>query len=593
MTSWTRSKFSLTCAASRPPARASAQCLLSVTAKQTATSAGAASCFFAALLSFTPAVVSQPANDNFANRAVIAGGNAAVFGNLANATFEAGEPFLPEISSGQTAWWTWTAPSNGIVTLAVNATNFSPLLTVYTGDDLASLSLVASNNYRVCYSDGSCGCHWRERSRITFHVAHGRQYQIAADSAIITDAIMAPLYIAGPGGVQVLGGWAPTFTTNVPAGGGLELDLQLTPAPANDDFEHPTCLSGARTSIAASNAGATKQPGEPDHLGNPGGSSVWYSWTAPASGRVTLSTNNVPPYLPPSWSGGDYGVVTIEIFPGPPSCGDQIDQDPPPQFYPLFAAYTGTAVDSLTAANCLPMALAAYPNAVEFDAIQGQTCRIAFDGNMGTTGDLTLYLALTKPASNDNFKNRIKLHGINVAATGFNAGATHEPGEPVLPGAVGKSVWWSWTAPLSGTVSIDLSGSDYSFPVGVFSGTSVTGLSLIAANPGGLSFDAVQGQTYQIAIEDASGLTGAITFTVQAPQVQLPLARTPRRSGLGTLLSYVASPHQVVLLQYSTDGTHWGNVRTATAHQGKVEFYVRPSLTSPHFQFRAIVVDYQ
>ena len=33
-----------------------------------------------------------------------------------------------------------------------------------------------------------------------------------------------------------------------------------------------------------SNVGATKEPGEPDHAGDPGGASVWYTWTAPADG---------------------------------------------------------------------------------------------------------------------------------------------------------------------------------------------------------------------------------------------------------------------------------------------------------------------
>ena len=111
-------------------------------------------------------------------------------------------------------------------------------------------------------------------------------------------------------------------------------------------------------------------------------------------------------------------------WPGPPTCGNEIDQNPPPIFYPVFAAYTGTAVNSLTSANCLPVSLDSFPYAVEFDAVKGQTYQIAFDGNMGTIGDIPLYLALTKPASNDNFENRIKLHGIYVAATATMPGAT-------------------------------------------------------------------------------------------------------------------------------------------------------------------------
>src|ERR1035441_7956349 len=134
---------------------------------------------------------------------------------------------------------------------------------------------------------------------------------------------------------------------------------------------------------------------------------------------------------------------------------------------------------------------------------------------MGTTGDIPLYLALTKPASNDNFKNRIKLHGIDVIATCYNAGATHEPGEPAIGDSTGKTVWWSWTAPVGGTVSIDLSGSDYSFPVAVFDGSSLARLRMVATDSGGVTFVAVEGQTYQIAVGDHAGITGAIKLELQ------------------------------------------------------------------------------
>jgi hypothetical protein len=344
-------------------------------------------------------------------------------------------------------------------------------------------------------------------------------------------------------------------------------------------------------STAASNDGATKQSGEPDHLGNPGGSSVWYSWTAPASGRVTLSTNEVPDYSPPSSSSGGVTIITIG-WPGPPpTCGNEIDQNPPPIFYPVFAAYTGTAVNSLTSANCLPVSLDAFPNAVEFDAVKGQTYQIAFDGNMGTTGDIPLYLALTKPASNDNFENRIKLHGIYVIATSYNAGATRQSNEPVFGDSTGKTVWWSWTAPVGGTVSIDLSGSDYSFPVAVFTGSSFARLRMVAADSGGVTFEAVAGQTYQIAVGDHAGLTGAIKLELQATIVDLPLLQTVRRPANSALLRYRASAGQVILLLCSNDGANWQNVRTGVANRGMVEFLVRPAPADDGSYYRAIVVD--
>jgi len=180
-------------------------------------------------------------NDNFANR-----GNLGVFyssdpftysGSLSNATFEAGEPYVDGVSSGQTVWGTWTAPSNGIVTLAVEAETFSPLLTVYEGSAplaqnpqgifpgsmaipsvFTNLSLVASNNYLIRYEDEVCGYHWRERNSVTFHVSRGQDYQICVDSAIITDASIQEQSVPFGNGLGYLE-WVPVFTTNNLEGG--------------------------------------------------------------------------------------------------------------------------------------------------------------------------------------------------------------------------------------------------------------------------------------------------------------------------------------------------------------------------------------
>jgi hypothetical protein len=88
---------------------------------------------YAGFSAFAQGVLPFQLNDDFANRPVIFGPDYWITGTLSNATSEAGEPFIDGVSSGQTVWGSWTAPSNGIVILSVNADTFSPLLTVYTG----------------------------------------------------------------------------------------------------------------------------------------------------------------------------------------------------------------------------------------------------------------------------------------------------------------------------------------------------------------------------------------------------------------------------------------------------------------------------
>lgn len=69
------------------------------------------------------------------------------------------------------------------------------------------------------------------------------------------------------------------------------LKTYCTVRPANDNFVDAQIISGYSGSVTGSNVGATKEPCEPNHYYNiPGGASVWYRWTAPASGNATFDT---------------------------------------------------------------------------------------------------------------------------------------------------------------------------------------------------------------------------------------------------------------------------------------------------------------
>ena len=65
-------------------------------------------------------------------------------------------------------------------------------------------------------------------------------------------------------------------------------------APTNDAFDAATELSGREASASGTNKDATKEAGEPAHAGKTGGASVWYRWTAPASGKATVRNRDHP-----------------------------------------------------------------------------------------------------------------------------------------------------------------------------------------------------------------------------------------------------------------------------------------------------------
>ena len=91
-------------------------------------------------------------------------------------------------------------------------------------------------------------------------------------------------------------------------------------------------------------------------------------------------------------------------------------------------------------------------------------------------------------------------------------------GSPRLGG--GKSVWWTWTAPTSGTVEINTFGSDYDTVLKVYQGTSVDSLRRIASNDDSgslqsqVTFTAAQGESYQIAVDGYRGASGSIALAV-------------------------------------------------------------------------------
>ncbi len=117
---------------------------------------------------------------------------------------------------------------------------------------------------------------------------------------------------------------------------------------------------------------------------------------------------------------------------------------------------------------------------------------------------------------NDLFANRIGLSGISGSASGTSVNASREPGEPNHAGSAGgASIWWKWTAPAAGQVSLDTSGSGFTTLLAVYTGTAVSSLTPVGASTngnGGLYFQAQKGTEYQIAVDGSNGASGIVAL---------------------------------------------------------------------------------
>jgi V8-like Glu-specific endopeptidase len=124
------------------------------------------------------------------------------------------------------------------------------------------------------------------------------------------------------------------------------------PPPANDNFAGAAGIDGLAGSATGTNAGATRETNEPVHGSRAGGGSVWWRWTAPASGTVSFTTE-----------------------------GSTFDT--------RLAIYTGAGLTSLAvvAAND---DFGGPTSRVEFAAAFGTTYHVAVDGNAGASGNIRL-----------------------------------------------------------------------------------------------------------------------------------------------------------------------------------------------------------
>jgi uncharacterized repeat protein (TIGR01451 family) len=129
-------------------------------------------------------------------------------------------------------------------------------------------------------------------------------------------------------------------------------------------------------------------------------------------------------------------------------------------------------------------------------------------------------LEAARPA-NDAFASRVTVAGSGGSATGTSLLATEEAGEPVHGGSGGAhSVWWKWTAPAAGQVTLATAGSGFDTLLAVYTGSAVAALTSVASNDNtsgattasSLLFEAQSGTQYQIAVDGASGGAGAVSL---------------------------------------------------------------------------------
>ena len=484
---------------------------------------------------------------------------------------QTGEP--DQSSTVNSAWWSWTAPKDGLAGFSTRNSNIDTFLTIAVGDSVDDLTVLAQDGDEF----GTI--------IIDLDVTAGTTYHIAVD---------------GFEGQE----------------GDIRVSVFLSDRFENDDFDNAFDLrSRSATGAFTTNLGFTGETGEPAQDGDI--ASAWWKWTAPADGGAVIHTvltvgfdtiltvavgdsvddltvlaqNDDHPdsvdggslveldvtagttyYIAVDGKGDAQGFYSLDIghFPdrGNDDFADSVDLgsvefiditdrnigydsetgepaqdgtiasawwswtapangslsintlDFPSTLETFLTVATGDTVDALTVLGQQSGEFGAFFVAVT----AGTTYHIAVDGLGDQEGSYSLDLFFHPAIMNDDFADRVDLGSDFFAfGDGSNVGFTGETGEPAQSGDI-ASAWWSWTAPTDGDISVTTFGSELDTFLTVATGASVDALTVLAQNdddPFGFNGSSLiemavtGGTTYHIAVDGSGGDQGDYFFDLE------------------------------------------------------------------------------
>ena len=286
--------------------------------------------------------------------------------------------------------------------------------------------------------------------------------------------------------------WTGTaiYRSQIEAAGGQYID-GVTP-PANDNWNGTFFAGALPFNVNGTNVGATTETGEQEL--DITDATVWWFFTAPADGMVTVDT-----------FGSDFDTV-LHIYDGfNDGASDVSELNPIANNDQSGGTNQSQVVFPVTAGTCYEIRVGGF---------FGDTGNIVLNAMMG---------APPMPPANDDWDNTISAGPVRFTVMGTNVDATTEPGEQELD-FTDATVWWFFNATETGMVTIDTFGSDFDTVLHIYDGfnegaSNVSELNPIANNDqaGGtnqsqVTFMATAGTCYEIRVGGFMGDTGNIVL---------------------------------------------------------------------------------
>lgn len=473
-------------------------------------------------------------NDNFTTRRAY--GSEPVTGTTLGATAEFEEPAHGGQPAAHSIWWSWIAPAATTVSVTVDGTGqMLPRLSIYSGDALTNLVLVAENS-----ANGEI---W---PTVTFATEARRRYAFAIDES------------------------TSSFT--------YSLSLKNPLAPANDNFPRGTQPGGfgfvIPSTIPGTTIGATLEPDEPEHLPHLVGrinGSVWYTRSVSGSERefVILATGRRTSTFSPMRA----------VLPDP-----------------MVAIYEGDSPASLTLVDAgVGSARFRSGQRVEYHIAIASLTTLGQDFDLSIlpvpgNDNFENALALTEATANVTVSRMQLRSATDEAGEPKHAGLAtgHSLWWSWTAQRSGHYIWSNLETPTTANPST------VPLVTAIYTGTDLSHLTVVASNDWpALTFSAEAGKRYFFALdlkEPRFPLSSASSSALRLRLSRYPTLVTPRlRFEQDIEFIIQASPGQTLSVEASSDLVHWQSVRQINISGSDYRYTEPSSLMIPRKFYRLLI----
>lgn len=465
-----------------------------------------------------------PTNDLVSDRLPLPGSKGMVNGTNDGAVPEAnGEPIT------RTTWWSWVPPADGVFQVKAEWPSTDPSARIRFWS-------IGSNKLPQFYPDQQNG--W-DGSWVS--VTAGKEVAVEISDRVDSDPVHPTRY---------------------------QLIYEFIPRPPNDTFEGRSLLVGRRIETRGTNwSAAAVAPTDPTILGSRLTRTLWWEWTAPEDGWVTIQSDAPQLVL---FAGSEIGALTrvanresqeglsgalhaqvnrgviYSLMAGDPPGADRLPFSPNRDGFGVRLLLTRLAIDSLVSGQKLPadtrLPIRLQPDPAGLNPVFASvTYFAAWDPGIGLASNelATISAPPTFPAEiqsppgirilqvratnaagevfwsppyrvqftplNDDFVRAEWVAGRSWSLTPVFRGATREPREPAPIHSGPGTSWYRWIAPASGIVTVNATLAT----LDVYTGDEIGLLQPVVSQRTAtrIRFTAQAGETYSIrATESRSDL---------------------------------------------------------------------------------------